>query len=50
MVLGLSLSAFTMVHVIISLIGIVTGFIVLFGLFGSHRMPGMTALFLSPRY
>jgi len=35
-----------MVHVIISLIGIVTGFIVLFGLFGSHRMPGMTALFL----
>jgi hypothetical protein len=35
-----------MVHVIISLIGIVTGFIVLYGLFGSHRMPGMTALFL----
>jgi hypothetical protein len=46
MVLGLSLSAFTMVHVIISLIGIVSGFIVLFGLFGSNRMPGMTALFL----
>jgi hypothetical protein len=46
MVLGMSLSAFTMVHVIISLIGIVTGFIVLFGLFGSHRMPGMTVLFL----
>jgi hypothetical protein len=46
MVLGLSLSTFTMVHVIISLIGIVTGFIVLYGLFGSHRMPGMTALFL----
>jgi hypothetical protein len=46
MVLGLSLPAFTMVHVIISLIGIVSGFIVLFGLFSSHRMPGMTALFL----
>ena len=46
MVLGMSLSAFTMVHVIISLIGIVSGFIVLFGLFGSHRRPGMTALFL----
>lgn len=46
MVLGLSLSTFTMVHVIISLIGIVSGFIVLFGLFGSQRMPGMTALFL----
>jgi hypothetical protein len=46
MVLGMSLSAFTMVHVIISLIAIVSGFIVLFGLFGSHRLPGMTALFL----
>jgi hypothetical protein len=46
MVLGLSLSTFTMVHVIISLIGIVSGFIVMFGLFGSQRMPGMTALFL----
>jgi len=46
MVLGMSLSAFTMVHVIISLIGIATGFIVLFGLLGSHRLPGMTALFL----
>ena len=46
MVLGMSLSAFTMVLVVISLIGIVTGFIVLFGLFGSHRLPGMTALFL----
>ena len=39
-------STFTLVHVIISLIGIVSGFIVLFGLFGSHRLPGMTALFL----
>ena len=46
MVLGMSLSTFTLVHVIISLIGIVSGFIVLFGLFGSHRLPGMTALFL----
>ena len=42
----MSLSTFTLVHVIISLIGIVSGFIVLFGLFGSHRLPGMTALFL----
>jgi len=46
MVLGMSLSTFTMVHVVISLIGIVSGLIVLFGLFGSNRMPGMTALFL----
>jgi hypothetical protein len=46
MVLGMSLSAFTMVHVIISLIGIVSGFAVLSGLLGSSRMAGMTALFL----
>jgi hypothetical protein len=46
MVLGMSLSAFTMLHVVISLIGIVSGIFVLFGLFGSHRMPGITALFL----
>jgi hypothetical protein len=46
MLLGLSLHAFTMLHVVISLIGIVTGFIVVFGMLGSHRMPGWTALFL----
>ena len=31
MMLGMSLSTFTQVHVIISLIGIVSGFIVMFG-------------------
>lgn len=46
MQLGLSLSTFTTVHVIISLIGIVAGIIVMFGLLGSNRMAGMTALFL----
>jgi len=46
MVLGMSLPAFTMLHVVISLIGVVSGFIVLSGLFGSKAMPGMTALFL----
>src|SRR5580692_6203983 len=46
MQLGLSLSTFTTVHVIISLIGIVAGIIVLFGLLGSNRTPGMTAIFL----
>jgi hypothetical protein len=35
-----------MLHVIISLIGIVSGLVVLFGLFGSKAMPGLTALFL----
>jgi hypothetical protein len=46
MILGMSLSTFTTLHVIISLIGIVSGIVVLFGLFGSNRMPGLTALFL----
>src|SRR6202046_1836665 len=46
MVLGMSLATFTLVHVVISLIGIVSGILVLFGLLGSNRMPGMTAIFL----
>ena len=46
MMLGLSLSTFTMLHVIISLVGIVSGLIVLFGLLGSSRMPGLTGIFL----
>jgi hypothetical protein len=46
MVLGMSLANFTLLHVIISLIAIVTGLIVMFGLLGSKRMPGLTAIFL----
>src|SRR5271154_5657657 len=46
MILGMSIATFTLVHVIVSLIGIASGFIVLFGMFGSHRLPGWTALFL----
>jgi hypothetical protein len=46
MMLGLSLHAVTVLHVVISLIGIVSGLIVLYGLFTSQSMPGMTALFL----
>jgi hypothetical protein len=46
MMLGLSLSTVTMVHVVISLIGIASGLVVLFGLIKSQSMPGMTALFL----
>ena len=46
MVLGMSLSMFTTVHVIISLVAIVSGIIVMFGLLGSRPMPGMTAIFL----
>lgn len=46
MVLGMSLQAFTLVHVIISLIGVVAGLVVMFGLLGSKPMPGLTAIFL----
>jgi hypothetical protein len=46
MILGMSLSTFTMLHVIISLIGIVSGLVVLYGLLGSKVMPVWTALFL----
>ncbi len=47
MILGMSLSTYTTVHVILSLIAIFTGFIVVFGLFVSKKkMGGMTAIFL----
>ena len=46
MILGMSLSTFVTVHVVISLIGIVAGIIVMFGMLGSNRMPGLTAIFL----
>jgi hypothetical protein len=46
MILGLSIANYTLLHVVISLIAIVSGIIVLLGMFGSHRMPGWTALFL----
>jgi hypothetical protein len=46
MILGMSLSTFVLVHVIISLVGIGAGFIVMFGMLGSRRMPGWTAIFL----
>jgi hypothetical protein len=46
MILGMSLSVFTAVHVFISLIAILSGVIVMFGLLGSNRRPGLTATFL----
>jgi hypothetical protein len=47
MVLGLSIAALTIIHVIISLVAIASGLIVLAGMFGSHRFPGWTAFFLA---
>jgi hypothetical protein len=44
MILGLTL--FTFVHVVITLIGILSGLIVLYGMLNNDRMDGVTAIFL----
>jgi hypothetical protein len=46
MMLGLSLSTFTTIHVIISLIAIATGFVTVFGMLTGNRMASWTAIFL----
>jgi len=46
MIVGLSIHAFTIIHVIISLVAIASGIVVLIGMLGAHRLPGWTALFL----
>jgi hypothetical protein len=47
MILGMSVSTFTLVHVVISLVGIFAGLVVVFGMFGSKKLDGWTALFLA---
>ncbi len=47
MILGLSTSAFTLFHVVLSLVGISAGLIVLFGMFNSKRLDVWTAVFLA---
>src|SRR5215475_5873402 len=46
MMLGLSLSAFTTLHVVISLIAIVAGLVVLFGMLSSQKPGTLTGVFL----
>jgi uncharacterized membrane protein len=46
MILGMSIPAFTLLHLVISLIGIGSGLIAVGGMFASHRLPVTTALFL----
>ena len=41
------LTIYTLIHVIISLVGIFSGFVVLFGLLAGKRLDGWTALFLT---
>jgi hypothetical protein len=46
MILGMPVSTFTLIHVLISLVGILTGVIVVFGLCGNRRLTGWTGVFL----
>jgi hypothetical protein len=47
MILGMSTSTFTLVHVVLSLVGIFAGLVVVFGMLASKRLDGWTALFLA---
>jgi hypothetical protein len=47
MMVGMSMVTFTVVHVVVSLIGMFSGVIILGGMFRSYRLPGWTALFLT---
>jgi len=46
MIFGMSFATYTILHVIISLIGIASGFVVMVGMLRSQRLAGWTALFL----
>jgi hypothetical protein len=47
MILGMSTSTYTMLHVLISLIGIGSGIAVVFGMLRAKRLDGITAIFLT---
>ena len=47
MILGMSTATYTLIHVLISLIAIASGFVVMYGLLGGKRLDRMTALFLT---
>jgi hypothetical protein len=47
MILGMSTATYTFLHVLISLIGIGSGMIVMFGFLTRRRMDSLTALFLA---
>ena len=47
MVLGLSLANFTLLHVVLSLVGIATGLVVLYGMLTSRSFSGWTLVFLA---
>ena len=47
MVLGMSLQTFTLIHVLISLAGIASGLVVMYGFLSNKRLDGWTAFFLT---
>ena len=47
MILGMTTATYTLIHVLISLVGIVSGLVVVFGLLRGKRLDGWTALFLA---
>jgi hypothetical protein len=47
MILGMSIATFTTLHVVISLIGVFSGFVALFAMIGGRLADGWTALFLA---
>ena len=47
MIFGMTTSTFTLVHVLIGLVGIGSGFVVIFGLLAGKRLNGWTAVFLA---
>ena len=47
MIFGMSISAFTQLHVVISLVAIVAGIVVVAAMLGSKMVSGWTALFLA---
>ena len=47
MILGMTTSTFALVHVLLSLVGIASGLVVVFGLLVGKRLDGWTALFLA---
>jgi hypothetical protein len=47
MILGMSTATYTLLHVLISLVGIGSGLVVMFGFLTGKRLDGLTALFLT---
>ena len=47
MVLGMSLQTFTLIHVLISLAGIASGLVVMYGVLSNKRLDVWTVLFLT---